>query len=94
MLHLSSLKRHHVSKQNQLHNTAHHITQTARAIELVQHTQPRAAGQSVGGAVQDPGHLVERSEPGVQLIHPNRNTAVWEMDLKLDKSINSSVGTS
>lgn len=29
----------------------------------------------VGAAVQDPGHLVERSEPQVQLIHPNRNTA-------------------
>lgn len=27
-----------------------------------------------GAAVQDLGHLVERSEPQVQLIHPNRNT--------------------
>lgn len=76
---------------NRLHSTAHHKTLTVRGIDLLQHTEPHATGQSEAGAVQDPGQLVERSEP-----HPSKqeHCAIWEMDLKLDKSINGSVGTS
>lgn len=40
-------------------------------------------------SVWDPGHLVERSEPGFQ-----QSIQTGEMDLQLDKSINSPVGTS
>ncbi len=49
--------------------------ESVRGTEPLQHTQLCAAGQSEGGAVQDPGHPVERSEPRVQLTHANRNTA-------------------
>lgn len=71
MLHESSLTKHtQCHDKNQLHYAAHHKTQTVRGTELVQHTEPCAVGHSEGGAVKDPGHLVERSEPGVQLIHP------------------------
>lgn len=49
----------------------------------------RPAQHTEGGAVRDPGHLVERSEPGFQ-----QSIQTGEMDLQLDKSINSPVGTS
>lgn len=47
------------------------------------------AQHTEGGAVREPGHLVERSEPGFQ-----QSIQTGEMDLQLDKSINSPVGTS
>lgn len=58
-------------------------------------SEPCAVERGGGGAAQDPGHLVERSEPG-GLTHPSKQEqcAVWEMDLKLDESITGSVGTS